>query len=437
MCKGTKKEMKTRNGWPVCSLLILWVLTSLLLTACAVSGNLDGSGEVGRIDAIPIDAGEPSQNPPAAENEGGFAVNSSYEDIPLDECPNYVFYAGEGQLLLVGEGLTLLDGNALEIMRQNGDLGLDFDLRDFTSCSLTVLEKEYVLLGNWQNFGKVEDLGNGTFGRSSSREPELKLIRIGKDLQVMEAVAMNEIIGNEREVSAFVLAEQGSKLIFAESFHGLYVVDMNTGERSTCIEFYDPLTGKENGGIASVHSVQYVESKGQIYFTGSYYNSERKDFPQTFGQVNMDGSGLSYEKAGVNAYGDLWCFDGFSLIEDMEFREHGIGTAFYYDRSKELHIYPLADEYAGLQPSEEGNYFAVQSVVWSEDGMNMGYMVRIYASESGGLIQEIALPRTEIGENTVLSECVICEDAGRILMFLCDRGTGDNAHIKVVNLSIQ
>lgn len=121
----------------------------------------------------------------------------------------------------------------------------------------------------------------------------------------------------------------------------------------------------------------------------------------------------------------------------MEFREHGIGTAFYYDRYKELHVYSLADEYTGLQPSEKGNYFAVQSVAWSEDGRNMGYIVRIYASGSGRLVHEVPLPRTEIGENSVLSDCVICEDTGKLLMFLHDRGTDDNSHIKVADFPMR
>lgn len=442
MCKITKHEMKTKRKWQV--LIILSILWSLLLAACSADERSGKPGEAGTFEGTQIPVGDSSSDSgivdaadPITAGESDSIVNPSRDDISLDDCPAYVFPAGEGQLLLVGEGLTLLDCNTLEIVAQNRDVGLDFNLGDLSSCRLTVLEKEYILLGNWIDLGEAQALGNGTFFSVSSEEPEFKMIRIGKDLQVMEAVTMNGIIGAEREISAFVLAEQGTKLIFAEEYHGLYVYDRNTKERSTCIEFYNSLNGTESGGISLISSIQYVESTGQICFTGSYYNSEKKDFLRTVGQVNMDGSGLSYEKEGVNAYGDLWCFDGFALIEDMEFREHGIGTAFYYDRNKERYVYSLADEYTGLQPSQEGNYFAVQSVAWSEDGRNIGYIVRIYASKSGQLLQEISLPRTEIGENTVLSDCVVCEDTGRILLLLHERGTNENAHIKVINLSMQ
>ena len=435
MCKISKQKMKIMRRWQVCLLAILSILPSLLLPACSADGKSDEPGETGTHEKVQINAGVGSSDPLAANENDSFAA-LPHDDISLDDCPEYVFSTGEGKLLLVGEGLTLLDCSTLEIVGQNRTPGLDFNLEDLRSCKLTVLEEEYILLGNWLDFGEAEALGDGTFMSVSNEEPELKMIRIGKDLHVTEAVTMNGTLGAERGISAFVLAEQGTKLIFSEDYHGLYVYDRNTGERSTCIEFYNSLEGKRTGGIASVTSVQYEEAAGQIYFTGSYYNSEKKDVMRTFGQVNMDGSELSYEKDGVNAYGDLWCFDCFALIEDMEFREHGIGTAFYYDRNKGLHVYPLADEYTGLQPSEEGNYFAVQSVVWSEDGRNIGYTVRIYVSKSGQLMQEISLPRTEIGEDTALSECVICEGTGRILMFLHDRGTADNAHIKMESLSM-
>lgn len=433
--KEMEKEMRVRTRRQVCFLaipLVLLILPGLLLAACSADGSPDETRDLGTLEGVPITVGDTSPDPPA-DGEGGPIADLSLEDISLDDCPAHVFPTGEGQLLLVGKGLTLIDRNTLGIIKQNRDVGLDFDLSDLSPCRLTVLEEEYILLGNWLDFGEAKDLGNGTFATMSSEEPEFKLIRIGKDLQVIEAVTMNGAIGAERDISAFALAEQGTKLIYAESYHGLYVYDRTTGERSTCIEFYSSLKGAESGGISSVDSIQYAESTGQIYFTGSYYDSGRKEFLRTFGQVNMDGSGLSYEKEGANAYGDLWCFDGFALIEDMEFREHGIGTAFYYDRDKELQVYPLADEYTGLQPSEEGNYFAVRSVAWSEDGRNIGYIVRIYASKSGQLVREISLPRTGIGEDALLSACVICEDTGRLLMFLQDRGTDENAHIKAVS----
>lgn len=444
MCKITELKRKiTRRGqaWFLMFLSILWILS---LAACSAGESSGGSWEEGTLEgstfeAAPNTAEDTSPGTLAADGAAP-VVNLplddiSAEDIFLDDCPGYVFSIGEGQLLLVGEGLALLDCSTWEIVGQNRNPGLDFDLRDLLSCKLTVLEQEYVLLGNWLDMGEAEALGDGSFISMSSKMPELKMIRIGKDLKIMEVINMNEVLGVERDISAFALVEQGRKLIYAEDYNGLYVYDRNTGKRSECIGFYHSLEGTKDGGIQSVSSIQYVESAGQILFTGNYFDSKRKEYLRTVGQVNMDGSGLSYEKGGVNDYGALWYFDGFVLIENMEFRGRGeVGTAFYYDRNKELHIFSLADEYTGLQPSEQGNYFAVQSVEWSEDGMNIGYTVRIYALKSGQLVKEILLPRTEIGENTVLFECVICEDTGKILMFLHDRGTDENAHIKVESL---
>lgn len=436
MRKITELKMKIirrQQAWLLSFLSILW---SLSLAACSVGGSPDGYGEVGTLEGTPSTAGDTSPGPLTVD-ETVPIVNLPLDDISLYDCPDYVFSTGEGQLLLVGEGLTLLDCNTLEIVGQNRSPGLDFNLDDLLSCKLTVLEEEYILLGKWLDMGKAEALGDGSFISMSSEMPELKMIRIRKDLQIMEVINMNEVLGTERDISTFTLVEHGTKLIFSEDYNGLYVYDRNTGKRSECIDFYHSLESTEDGGIGSVYSIQYTEAANQILFTGTYYDSKVKEYLKTVGKVNMDGSGLSYEKGGVNDYGALWYFDGFVLIEDMEFRgPGGVGTAFYYDRNKELHIYSLADEYTGLQPSEEGNYFAVQSVEWSTEGRNIGYTVRIYALKSGQLVQEILLPRTEIGEDIVLSKVVIYEDTGRILMFLHDRGTDDNAHIKVVNLSL-
>lgn len=449
MCLAGKSERKTKERWLVCLLTILF---PFFLMACSEKGAPEEPGQEERLGGVPIAEDprvkEPMAKDPITENpsstnpfdvtEGDFAVTMELDDLSLEDCPDYVFFAGNGQVLLVGEGLTLLDGNTLDVVGQNRSLGLDFRLGDLSSCKLTVLEEEYVLLGNWLDLGAAKAQGNGTFVSFSSEMPELKLIRIGKDLRVLEAFTLNERLGTERYVNAFTLAEHGTKLLFAEDYHGLYVYDRNTGERSECIDFYNSLEGKGDGGISSIRSLQYMESTGQIFFTGSFYDGKRKEYLGTFGQVNADGSGLSYDKEGVNAYGDLWCFDDFSLIEDMEFRERGgTGTAFYCDGKQKLHVYPLADEYTGLHPSREGNYFAVKSIAWSDDGRNIGYIVRIYDSKSGQFLQEISLPRTEIGENTVLSECVLCEDAGRILLFLRERGTNENAHVKIVNFSMQ
>lgn len=435
MYNGKRKRMKQSGRWFVGILSIMLLLS---LGACSAEKSPYETEDVLPKGGTGADVRTGADGGSEANGEVQTIGGASLDDVSLEDCPEYVFPTGEGQLLLVGDGLTLLDCNTLEIVKKNRDPGLDFDLRDLSSCKLTVLEQEYILLGNWLDMSKKEALGDGTFMSVSSKMPELKMIRMGKDLQIMEVINVNEVLGTERDISAFALVEQGKKLIFAENFSGLCVYDRNTGKRSECIDFYHSLGGAKDGGIGSVDSIQYAEAADQILFTGTYYDSKKKEYLRTVGQVNMDGSGLRYEKGAVNDYGALWYFDDSVLIEDMEFRgPGGVGTAFYYDRNKERHIYSLADEYTGLQPSEKGNYFAVQSVDWSVDGKKIGYTVRTYALKSGQLVQEISLPRTEIGEDTVLSEVVICEDTGRILMFLQDRGTDDNAHIKVERLAMQ
>lgn len=143
-------------------------------SACSANGNSDELGKMETLEKVQINAGDGSSDPLAANENDSFAALLP-DDISLDDCPEYVFSTGEGKLLLVGEGLTLLDCNTLEIVGQNRNPGLDFNLEDLLSCKLTVLEEEYILLGNWVDFGEAEALGNGTFMRVSEEEPEFKM----------------------------------------------------------------------------------------------------------------------------------------------------------------------------------------------------------------------------------------------------------------------
>ena len=149
--------------------------------------------------------------------------------------------------------------------------------------------------------------------------------------------------------------------------------------------------------------------------------------------MRLDGTDLEYEKKQTQEWGEIKCFENFALIEDGKWNETGEqASVFYYGTDKKIKQWLLADEYAAVHASETGKYFAVQSRDWDEAGNSTGYTVRVYTSDGGRLMQEISCPFSEIGQNTMLYECIVSERMEAVFLLLGDRETKSDVRFQVV-----
>lgn len=418
--------MYPQNKMKVSFLIIVFSLTAALPGCSGGDGPSDGdfSLQGSYIGMQNTDRPESNRQEERGETPQPIGTEKAPEEISLEELPAYVFQTGDGHLLLLGDTAILMDQDSFETTARGDEGELEYSFKDFMSCKFYTVGEEYLVLGQYQ---KMEPAGGGgAFMISGSSEmPELRLIRFNRELKVLETLNFSEIAGLiDSYVESYELIDNGTKLLFCSHGGGLCRYDMKTGQRTA----YSVASG-----LKSMRSFGCLLGRNKILFTGSFDDGSGGSYPYTIGTMRPDGSEFQYEKKQTHTWGDVWCFDDFALIKDDETYYPGEkASAFYYGKDGEVKVYPLADEYATIQPSDKGNYFAVQSRTWGADGNSTGYTVRIYASHDGQLLQEIYCPLSEIGQNTMLYGCTVCEDTGKILLLLNDRETGKDARFRVI-----
>lgn len=368
--------------------------------------------------------GETGKEESPAQGEGTADVKTSRSEggsVSLAEMPQYVFQTGDGHLLLLGNGVSLMDVNTLEVTRRREDTGLGFSFCDMSSCKAAAAGDGYLVIGNYV---QMKDAGNGML--ASSEAPQLKMVRFDRELNVLEALDIGEATGAEREIDMYGFADNGRKL-FCASMSETFLYDLETGTRTE----YPLNEGKLHG----IYGFGCMESEGKIIFVAAYDNGSSDYHQHVLGSLRLDGTDLQYERQETREWGEIWGFQDFALIEDGRLHESGErGSAFYYGTGGEIREYALADENTSIQPSGTGKYFAVQSREWTADGHPAGYTVRVYESESGGLIREISCPLSEIGEDTMLWQCIVSEEASAVFLLMCDRETFGDARFQIVKL---
>ena len=356
-----------------------------------------------------------------ANTSQGITTYVSGESVPLSALPEAVFQTDDGKLLLLGDKVTLMNAATLETEICREVTGLDFSLQDIRSWKFAESETEYLVMGNHLQMEKKEE-GNFSFS-SSSKEPQLMLIRFSKDLERLETLNIGEAMGANRSMDKYEFICNGTKLL-CSSMEGFFLYDLETGLRTIY-----PMPEE----LLDIYAFDYMEVADRILFAAFYYDGTRPDSQCVLGSMRLDGTDLEYEKKQTQEWGEIKCFENFALIEDEKWTENGEqASVFYYGTDKKIKQWPLADEYAAVHASETGKYFALQSRDWDEAGNSTGYTVRVYTSDGGRLIQEISYPFSEIGQNTMLYECIVSEKMETVFLLMCDRETESDARIQVM-----
>lgn len=361
----------------------------------------------------------PGQKDNSQETSGSRKNPLPQENLSLQELPQAVFQTNDGKLLLLGDKAILMDASTLETEICKEITGLAFSFQDINSCKFAESEEEYLVVGNLLKLEQIE--GSSFF--SSSEEPQMMLIRFSKSLDILETLNIGEAMGASRAIDKYSFIDKGTKLL-CSSMEGFFLYELKTKNRTIY-----PL----DESLRGIYSFGYLGSQDKILFAGFYDDGTQADYQCVLGSMGMDGKNLEYEKKQTHEWGEIKCFEDFALIEDAEWNESGErANLFYYGADGKLEEWLLADEYAGVQASETGKYFAVQSRDWAENGESTGYTVRLYASDGGGLLQEIPCPFSEIGQNTMLCQCIVSESAGAVFLLMCDRETEENPCFHVV-----
>lgn len=405
---------------------------SVVLSGCSDADA--GAFRASPIQSVQSETEQTESKTPSSRETGGgqedsrntntsHSINTyvSGESVSLSSLPEAVFQTDDGKLLLLGDNVILMNAATLETEICREVTELNFSFQNMSSWEFAESEDEYLVMGNYLQMEKKEE-GNFSFS-SSSEEPQLMLIRFSKDLERLETLNIGEAMGANRGMSKFDFICNGTKLL-CSSMEGFFLYDLETG-----IHTKYPM----EEALLNIYAFGYMESTDRILFAAFYNDGTRPDSQCVLGSMRMDGTDLEYEKKQTQEWGEIKCFENFALIEDGKWNGNGErASVFYYGADKKVQQWPLADEYATIQASETGKYFAVQSRDWDEGGNSTGYTVRVYTSDGGRLIQEISYSFSEIEQNTMLCECIVSENMEVVFLLLCDRETKSDVRFQIM-----
>lgn len=366
----------------------------------AIAGNISENKEISSMetdDASPSATddvkteGLPVQDKPVTES----LENEMKEEqkIVLSEFSGTVNCVGNGELLLVGERVMLVDSCTLEVQRETENTA-----PFLVNPQADRYEDAYRLMG------------------TSSAEWFFTLVEYDRNLHVKQIIDIEEASASEREIMACKLIPEENKILY-NNINGLYLFDISSGERKDLTQ----------DGIF-IYDFACLKRKEGVLFIGSDDSGER-----VLGMVSMDGERLQEENAD-HSWGELWTFGDYALIEEAELvGKEKEGLVFRYDVNEGIRSFPLTDsaENGNITTSCNGTYYATRTYMQDDE---LRYVIRIYSSEDGSLIKELPLTYEEYGEDFRLMGYLICDDVSRIILYGTWRGQETDAWIVSKNL---
>ncbi len=307
-------------------------------------------------------------------------IEEEEQKIILNDAAGIINCVEDGNLLFAGKRIMLMNGHTLEIQK------------DAENTAPLLINPHTDLHGNsYLLTGLSSTEGHFT-------------IQYDSDLRVKQIIDIEEIANPEREIMVCKWTGGGDKLLY-NNINGLYLFDFVTGETKD-------LTQKE----IFIYSFAVLEENQKIVFNGL-----NADEGRILGLVDMDGEGQQ-EISTEHLWGDMWAFEDFLLIEEADVvGKEKEGMVFRYDMEEELHSFPLSSdtENGNITVSCNGCYYSTRTSMQDDETR---YVIRVYSSQDGSLVRELALTYKEYGENFLLNGYLICDDLNRIILYGTWRG---------------
>lgn len=358
-------------------ILFLGMLIALNLTGCGDRADHASSDIDGERRELSSDTFEDKENNAVSESE----EKPEQQKMVFHEFPGIITCVSDGDLLLIGKRLMLLDSRTLEVQKEAENTApLLVEFQVYTH------EDTYVLMGEL------------------SAEWRFNIIEYDRDLHVKQIIDVEEATASEREIMNCKLLSGGDKLLY-NNINGFYLFDFSSGETIDLTQ----------DGIF-VNDFVCREKDGEILFSGADSSGER-----VLGTVGMDGKKQQKERR-EHLWGEMWAFEDFVLIEEAELvgREKE-GMVFRYDVEEGIRSFSLTDskENGNISVSCQGSYYSTCTKM--QDDVTR-YLIRIYSSEDGTMVKELPLTYEEYGENFRLNGHLICDDVNKIILYGTWRG---------------
>lgn len=306
-------------------------------------------------------------------------------ELFLDDFSGYICYAGNDQLICLGDKVIVLDSNTLKILHevQGEDLGISF--YDFWNCEVYADENGYTAIGTAYN--------------AQDSSTQLTMVEFDRELRNVKVINVKEWVDADHEIMVYKFPENTRKLLYS-TMEGLYLYD-SASEKTIALDT----------GEVFVLNFAWMESSNQILFVGNDSDSNRVS-----GRLTLGEEPSSVEIYGSSSWGKMWSFGEFALIEEADvYGKEKEGQVFCYSVEDGIRQYPLVskEERGSILPSGDGKYYTTKTLLKGE-----GYIVRIYSSEDGQLVREFLVTYENYGEKLRLNNVLICENSNKVIMMV-------------------
>ena len=389
---GTGMKRELRNP------LFIWLLCcGICLAGCTVSAQKTEEDSVSEKETD------------SSATEGTESLGDSEASDPVEETGVSLIHRTETEHAKIrlndfAGTINCVEGDGLLLVGENRILQMD-------SVTLEVqkeAENTAPLLINPQTKATEDTylwMGESLEGMS------FQWIEFDRDLHLKQVADIAKMVASEREIMTCKLISGGDKLLY-NNINGFYLYDLASGET----------TNLTQDGIF-IYEFACLEQTGEILFDGKDSSEKR-----VLGIIGMDGE-KQQEESGGHAWGSIFAFEDFALIEEAEVvgkeREKAV---FRCDTGGKIQVFPLSDsnENGNIVVSCHGNYYATRTTL---KGNEAHYIIRVYSSKDGNMVKELALTDEEYGDDFRLRGLLLCDDVNRMILYGTWKGQETNTWI--------
>jgi hypothetical protein len=241
---------------------------------------------------------------------------------------------------------------------------------------------------------------------------------------------ITDLLGENEWVSSVDMVDvsrDGKKVAFSSS-KTFAVYDISSRKTIVLLDLSDMDTDSRQG-LAIPKMLSFTADGKAIAFIGASFDvpavAGKQSF-DTYGIINIDGSGLLNKKDGSVSTNGVFAYDGFTLFTENNLPSSSGNIMLMNNVSKQTSVFKLksAKESGNAYGSDGGKYFASAT---AESG---GIQVRVYNTSDGSFVYEKFF--TADAEHSYNSPRVkIIDDSKTIILILGNRSTSLDTIVEI------
>jgi len=288
---------------------------------------------------------------------------------------NNIYYGNDNNVLILADKLYLYD-------LVSGQISSEAERDGFSEETYFVINNGFAVVGMSESNGG----SNGGLIATSDTGGMICII-YDNNLNTVTKIAGNAFIGADEFVFSthhIKVSQDGTKIAYASDY-GLFVYDIESDKKTCLVNLLDENEAQRSGliifdDLAFVNGGNMIAFKSQSFDVPAVIGKPSFD---TYGSVNIDGTGLRVNRSTDYSVKEMTAYDSFALLaEDFTVPS---GRLMIWDVSSDTtRILTLSTtkESGDVFGSDEGQYFATASL--NQDNLT----VRVYETNTGAMVFE-------------------------------------------------